>query len=233
MCGEEVTPDYPHEEINNLGVNHFPDGVFQTCRVVANRDKEAERKRLLKLRRSKKNKMSNNIARSEISFRTGTVAVTDNSGWDELSSSFNPDEYNGPDYEYDSDDFNDKSSGTDIFDHQWDLMLANTATTMAPAANNSTRNSPTSHTPTSNSPPAQGSPVNTVRHTNQTSPPAHRNAPITYGRPTALNTAPATTAVNTINGRGVSQRAAGTPGRNVAFRGGQPGRAPVGGRGGR
>ena len=31
----EVTPDYPHEEVNNPGVNHFPDGVFNDCRVVA------------------------------------------------------------------------------------------------------------------------------------------------------------------------------------------------------
>ena len=233
MCGEEVTPDYPHEEVNNLGVNHFPDGVFQTCRIITHRDKEAERRRLLKLRRSKKNKMSNNINRSEISFRTGssTVAVTDSAGWDELG--FNPEEYNDPDYEYDSDDFNDKASGTDIFDHQWDLMLAGTNTTITPTASSSTRNnsptSPTPTTPTSNLPTGQGSPVNTIRVTNQTSPPINRNAPITYGRPPPLNTATVTTAVN---GRGVGQRAAGVGGRNAAGRGGQSGRA-VGGRGGR
>ena len=34
-CGMEVLPDYPHEELNSPGVNHFPDGVFNDCRVVA------------------------------------------------------------------------------------------------------------------------------------------------------------------------------------------------------
>ena len=29
----EVLPDYPHEEVNT-GINHFPDGVFNDCRVV-------------------------------------------------------------------------------------------------------------------------------------------------------------------------------------------------------
>lgn len=29
LCGEEVLPDYPHDEKSNPGINHFPDGVFQ------------------------------------------------------------------------------------------------------------------------------------------------------------------------------------------------------------
>jgi|TARA_B100000513_G_scaffold183134_1_gene103039 hypothetical protein len=29
----EVLPDYPHEELGT-GINHFPDGVFNDCRVV-------------------------------------------------------------------------------------------------------------------------------------------------------------------------------------------------------
>jgi hypothetical protein len=245
MCGEEVTPDYPHEEVNNLGVNHFPDGVFQTCRIITHRDKEAERKKLLKLRRSKKNKMSNNIARSEISFRTGrsrTVAVTDGSEWDDLDGSFNPGDYNDPDYEYDSDDFNDnKSSGTDIFDHQWDLMLANSPVTASPTANNNSvrNNSPTSPTPTATSPTGQGSPVITRRYTEQPSP-VNRNAPITYGRPTPLNTAniaPVATAGRGAGQRaaGVGQRAAGVAGggRNVVAGRGQLGGRALGGRGGR
>ncbi|GMI10766.1 hypothetical protein TrRE_jg3075 [Triparma retinervis] len=31
-CGLEVTPDYPHFELMNPGVNHFPDGVYNDCR---------------------------------------------------------------------------------------------------------------------------------------------------------------------------------------------------------
>jgi hypothetical protein len=50
-CGEEVAPDYPHNEIS--GVNHFPDGVFQRCRRIIMKEKEAERERLRKARRMK------------------------------------------------------------------------------------------------------------------------------------------------------------------------------------
>ena len=53
LCGEEVSPDYPHEEVNNLGVNHFPDGVFQKCRHVINKEKAEETERLRKLKRKK------------------------------------------------------------------------------------------------------------------------------------------------------------------------------------
>jgi len=34
LCGTEVAPGYPHIEIDNPTVNHFPDGVFQECRKV-------------------------------------------------------------------------------------------------------------------------------------------------------------------------------------------------------
>ena len=37
LCGAEVLPDYPHDEVDNPGVNHFPDGVFQTCRILKQR----------------------------------------------------------------------------------------------------------------------------------------------------------------------------------------------------
>jgi hypothetical protein len=53
LCGEEVSPDYPHEEVNNLGVNHFPDGVFQKCRHVISKEKAEETERLRKLKRKK------------------------------------------------------------------------------------------------------------------------------------------------------------------------------------
>ncbi|KAJ8604327.1 hypothetical protein CTAYLR_002490 [Chrysophaeum taylorii] len=33
-CGIEVTPDYPHCEVDSPGTCHFPDGVFQDCRAV-------------------------------------------------------------------------------------------------------------------------------------------------------------------------------------------------------
>ena len=33
-CGVEVTPDYPHMEVDSPGTIHFPDGVFQDCRAV-------------------------------------------------------------------------------------------------------------------------------------------------------------------------------------------------------
>ena len=33
-CGLEVTPDYPHYEAINPSINHFPDGVYNDCRVV-------------------------------------------------------------------------------------------------------------------------------------------------------------------------------------------------------
>ena len=52
-CGEEVTGDYPHNEVRNKNVNHFPDGVFQRCRTIVAREKDAERERLKKLRRMK------------------------------------------------------------------------------------------------------------------------------------------------------------------------------------
>jgi hypothetical protein len=48
-----VKPDYPHDEIRNPGVNHFPDGVFQKCRIVMKREKDAERERLKKMKRTK------------------------------------------------------------------------------------------------------------------------------------------------------------------------------------
>jgi len=48
-----VTGDYPHNEVRHKNVNHFPDGVFQRCRTIVAREKDAERERLKKLRRMK------------------------------------------------------------------------------------------------------------------------------------------------------------------------------------
>lgn len=70
LCGEEVAQDYPHDEIGNPGVNHFPDGVFQKCRIIAQRERDAERERLKRLRRLK----NKTILKSPI--KTSSVAVT-------------------------------------------------------------------------------------------------------------------------------------------------------------
>lgn len=53
LCGEEVQPNYPHDEVRNAGVNHFPQGVFQKCRTVILREKEEEREKLKRIRRMK------------------------------------------------------------------------------------------------------------------------------------------------------------------------------------
>ena len=56
LCGIEVAAEYPHDEINNdsVGVNHFPDGVFQKCRTIINREKAEEREKLRKSKRLRK-----------------------------------------------------------------------------------------------------------------------------------------------------------------------------------
>lgn len=53
LCGEAVTQDYPHDEVRNPGVNHFPEGVFQKCRVILAKEREEEREKLRKLRRNR------------------------------------------------------------------------------------------------------------------------------------------------------------------------------------
>ena len=60
LCGYEVTPDYPHEEVDNPGVNHFPEGVFQICRVMKQRQKDEERDKLRRTRRNRKPSRSPN-----------------------------------------------------------------------------------------------------------------------------------------------------------------------------
>ena len=56
LCGEEVLPDYPHNEVRNAGVNHFPEGVFQKCRVILQRERDVEREKLKKAKRLRGNK---------------------------------------------------------------------------------------------------------------------------------------------------------------------------------
>ena len=66
LCGVEVTPDYPHEEVDNPGVNHFPDGVFQQCRVKKQQQKDAEREKLRRTRRQRKPTRSPNMNNDKI-----------------------------------------------------------------------------------------------------------------------------------------------------------------------
>lgn len=47
----EVLPDYPHDEVENMGVNHYPNGVFEKCRHVINEEKALERERLRRISR--------------------------------------------------------------------------------------------------------------------------------------------------------------------------------------
>jgi hypothetical protein len=60
LCGEEVLPDYPHEEARNVGVNHFPDGVFQKCRKVLQKERDAERDLLRKQKRRRNQNSGSN-----------------------------------------------------------------------------------------------------------------------------------------------------------------------------
>ena len=53
LCGEAVTQDYPHDEVNHPGINHFPEGVFQKCRVILAKDREEEREQLRHMRRNR------------------------------------------------------------------------------------------------------------------------------------------------------------------------------------
>ena len=46
LCGTEVLPDYPHDEVHSPGVNHFPDGVFQLCRVITQRKRNLHRRQI-------------------------------------------------------------------------------------------------------------------------------------------------------------------------------------------
>ena len=51
LCGMEVQGDYPHDEVKNPGVNHFPEGVFQRCRTIINKERDIEREFLRRARR--------------------------------------------------------------------------------------------------------------------------------------------------------------------------------------
>ena len=171
MCGEEVTPDYPHEEVRNPGINHFPDGVFQTCRKVAQREREAERERIKRLRRMKVRK---NGDRSVQQFGFGVMGTDEN----------NP--------EYEEHNWSDEEGGgegnvvqgrpmNDAFDAQWDLTLGpggadrlrgsagHRVSPIAPAPHQSPSQSPTIRRPSASVSATPGRPASNqgsrVQHT--------------------------------------------------------------------
>ena len=77
-CGTEVTSNHPHEEVDNPGVNHFPDGVYQTCRIIQQKAKDAEREKLKKSRRT----LPRNTALSKNNHKIAAM-YTDNVDWDD------------------------------------------------------------------------------------------------------------------------------------------------------
>jgi hypothetical protein len=122
-CGEEIMGDYPHDEVRRPGVNHFPDGVYQQCLSIINKNRENERVRLKKMKRMK---ASHGTVKREVSFtgleiaKDGQVA-TDDDGWEKI-----------PDYV-----MNDIGSGDDSpsnrghharlgdhVDQQWDAEMS-------------------------------------------------------------------------------------------------------------
>jgi hypothetical protein len=78
LCGLEVASEYPHDEIINPGMNHFPDGVFQNCRTILVREREVEREKIRKAKRMKK-AQSALRSKSNVSL---VVPVESDQGWE-------------------------------------------------------------------------------------------------------------------------------------------------------
>lgn len=117
LCGAEVLPDYPHEEVRNPGINHFPDGVFQTCRTVAQREREAERDRLRRLRR----KTGGGHRKAERGVQQFGFGVL---GADENNPEYEEHQWSDDEGEEGSKwDFERGGGGGDAFDMQWDAAL--------------------------------------------------------------------------------------------------------------
>ena len=88
-CGEEVLGDYPHEEVNHPGVNHFPDGVYQKCRTSMQRDRDTERERLKRIKRMRNGGSSNKNRQQEFDAAMvadgkegGNPGIVDEDGWE-------------------------------------------------------------------------------------------------------------------------------------------------------
>jgi len=84
LCGEEVTPNYPHEEVAHAGVNHFPEGVFQKCRTIIVQEKQAE---IDRLKRVKRLKNQNPALTGSPSRRPNAQVVPVANEWEELPMS--------------------------------------------------------------------------------------------------------------------------------------------------
>ena len=182
MCGEEVLPDYPHDEVKNPGVNHFPDGVFQKCLKLIQREREAERERLKKIKRQRNN------AKERMQQRNENVVLPTTDEWggmDELASPQPPSRTGAA------------VAVVDQFDAQWDMALS-TATVAVPLTNsqaaqqqyqnriNTAPAPPATITPAHGRPGATGIPVYTLDQPAtmgspvRTTPAAHRttNVPV-------------------------------------------------------
>lgn len=91
LCGEEVTVNYPHEEAGNPGVNHFPEGVFQKCRTIIVREKQAE---IDRLRRMKRLKNQNNLLTPSRKANNQIVPVMDE--WEDTLTEPNTPGFDSP-----------------------------------------------------------------------------------------------------------------------------------------
>lgn len=82
LCGEEVLPNYPHDEVKNPGVNHFPEGVFQKCRHIINKEKEEERERLRRQKRMRAKQLMLMSTTGGSSRQSSSVLPSDGLVWE-------------------------------------------------------------------------------------------------------------------------------------------------------
>lgn len=116
LCGEEVLGDYPHDEVKNPGVNHFPDGVFQKCLKLMQKEKEAERERLKKIKRQRNNAKDRMKQRNDnVILPTTDPWETDGLGGDPLSPA----------------PIVARAAPIDNFDTQWDMALSQPSSSVA------------------------------------------------------------------------------------------------------
>eukprot|EP01038_Epipyxis_sp_PR26KG_P011323 gene11323-15187_t len=145
LCGEEVTGDYPHQEVKNgriTTINHFPDGVFQDCRFIKQKQREAELEKQKKAKRlqSKLNNrrvdnnrnaaghiewMSQSTTGSSIGNTQSLVNVRNNNVIIAPSRPANNRNNNTPQHvTHTRDDRKDNDNEDDHFDEEWNIALA-------------------------------------------------------------------------------------------------------------
>ena len=118
-CGTEVLGDYPHEEVERPGVNHFPDGVYQKCLTIIKKERDSERERLKKLRRLKEKpgKLKRNLSFNGLEMGEGGQVATDDDGWEKIPAHL---------LEENMDDDGNRGRNArlgDAFDQQWDSEM--------------------------------------------------------------------------------------------------------------